>query len=421
MTPVEALTALAVAVAAGGLIGAEREQARSAGDFGGVRTFPLLAIVGVIAGLLRPTLGAWFVGALLLAVAVALGIAQARAKGEDIGVSSEIAAVVTFALGVLSATPEFMPDASRYLVVAGVAATTMGLLALKRPLHGFIAKVSSDDVYATVKFVLLAVVVIPLLPNRTYGPLDVLNPRKIGLMIALVAGVSFAGYVASRLVGSRRGLLVAGLIGGLVSSTALTLSLSARAKEEPRLVPECAVGIVAGCATMFPRVLFVAAVVDRTLLPALWPLAVMALIAYAVAFRAHRRSSRGAAEEGVAFRNPFELRQSVQFGLVYGAVLFVARAAAHYAGTAGVLASAALAGLADVDAITLSLAELHRAGSLAGIAAPAIGVAAVVNTLVKASLAAMLGGRALGRAVVPALVAALAAGGLALGLGSLFG
>jgi hypothetical protein len=158
MTPADALTALAVAVAAGGLIGAEREQAHGVThrDFGGVRTFPLLAMVGVIGGLLRPTLGAWIVGALLLAVVVALGVAQARAKADDIGVSSEVAAIVTFGLGVMSATPELMPKGSRYLVVLGIAAVTMALLALKRPLHGFIAKVSSDDVYATVKFVLLA-------------------------------------------------------------------------------------------------------------------------------------------------------------------------------------------------------------------------------------------------------------------------
>ena len=130
MTPVDVLAALAVAVAAGGLIGAERQQAHGtrSGDFGGVRTFPLLAIVGVIAALLRPVLGAWVVGALLLAVVVSLGAVQARARSDDSGVSSEVAALVTFSLGVMSATPELMPDASRYLVVAGIAAITMALL-----------------------------------------------------------------------------------------------------------------------------------------------------------------------------------------------------------------------------------------------------------------------------------------------------
>ncbi|HET7539565.1 MAG TPA: MgtC/SapB family protein [Polyangiaceae bacterium] len=416
MTLVAALTALAVAVAAGGLIGAEREQAhgaRPSADFGGVRTFPLLAIVGVVGGLVRPALGAWIVGALLLSVVVALGISQIRAKSEDVGVSSELAAVVTFGLGVLTATPEIMPDRPRYLVVAGVAATTMALLALKRPLHGFIAKVSSDDVYATVKFVLLALVVIPVLPNRTFGPFEVLNPRKIGLMIALVAGVSFAGYVAARLVGERRGLLVAGLLGGLVSSTALTLSLSGRARNEPSSAELCGVGIVAGCATMFPRILVITAVVDPALSVQLWPLGVMGVAAYVCAYFGYSRAAREGSQRSVEFRNPFELRQAVQFGVLYGVVLFVARAAQHYAGTVGIFASAALSGLADVDAISISLAELHRAGGLAHAAAPAIGVAAVVNTLVKVALATTLGGRQLSRAVAPSLLLALLLGGAA--------
>jgi uncharacterized membrane protein (DUF4010 family) len=421
MTPADALAALAVAVAAGGLIGAEREQSHGtrSGDFGGVRTFPLLAIVGVIAGLLRPVLGAWSVGALLLAVVVSLGIAQARARSDDSGVSSEVAALVTFSLGVMSATPELMPDASRYLVVAGIAASTMALLALKRPLHGFIAKISRDDVYATVKFVLLALVVLPLLPNRAFGPFAVLNPRKIGLMIVLVAGVSFAGYVAARLVGNRRGLLVAGLLGGLVSSTALTVALAGRTKQDPRLAPVSAVGIMAGCATMFPRVLLIAAVVDPTLVVALAPsFGVMALVAYAAAFRAYAKSSRDTEHADVEFRNPFELRQALTFGVLYAVILFVARAAQHYVGTAGVYVSAGLAGLADVDAITLSLAELHRSGALANAAAPAITLAALVNTLTKALIASALGGRALARGLVPGLLLALGLGALALPLGA---
>ncbi|HEV8548778.1 MAG TPA: DUF4010 domain-containing protein, partial [Polyangiaceae bacterium] len=322
MNAVEALTAVGVAAAAGGLIGAEREQAHGVKgrDFGGIRTFPLLAIAGALGALLAPALGAWVAGALLAAVMVSLGVSQARAKGDDTGVSSEIAAIVTFGLGVLSASPAAMPDASRYLVVAAVAAITMALLAAKRPLHGFIAKVSSDDVYATVKFVLLAVVVIPLLPNRAYGPLSVLNPRTIGLMIAFVAGVSFAGYVAARFVGTRRGLLVAGLMGGLVSSTALTLALSGRAKDDPRLVPLSAVGILAGCATMFPRLVLITAVADPSLLVSMAPpLVVAGLVAYAAAFRTYAREERHSLDD-VAFKNPFELRQALSFGVVYALV-----------------------------------------------------------------------------------------------------
>jgi uncharacterized membrane protein (DUF4010 family) len=404
-----ALTALAVAVAAGWLVGAEREQAHSTrdrGDFGGVRAFPLLAIAGVVAALLRPALGTWIVVALLAAVVVTLGISQAKATGEDVGVTSELAAIVTFALGVTSATPELLPDPERYLLVAGVAASTMALLALKRTFHGFIARVSTDDVYATVKFVLLALVVLPLLPDRALGPFGALNPRKIGWMIALVAGVSFAGYVASRVVGTRLGLLVAGLVGGLVSSTALTVALSARAKAQPELTRLCGVGIVAASATLFPRVLLVAGVVHPPLVRELaLPLGVMAAVSYGVAFWTFWRSRGADAGEGVEYKNPFELGQALRFGVIYAVVIVLARTAHEYAGGAGVFASAAIAGLADVDAITLSLAELERTRAITDVAPRAIVLAALVNTLVKAGLARFLGGKALGRAVVPALVA----------------
>jgi uncharacterized membrane protein (DUF4010 family) len=423
MNPVDAMIALGVAVAAGGLIGAERQRAhagREGGDFGGVRTFPLLAIAGVVGALLGQVLGTWVIGAMLAAVVLALGVAQARAKSDDVGVSSEIAAIITFGLGVLCATPALMQGSERYLVVAGIAAVTMALLALKRPLHGFIAQVSSDDVYATVKFVLLAVVVLPLLPDRTFGPLAVLNPRKVGLMIALVAGVSFAGYVAARLVGSRRGLLLAGLLGGLVSSTALTLALSARAKAQPALTRLCGIGIVAGCATMFPRLLIVVGLVHFPTLLKLAPtLGAMTVVGYAGAVLAYFRGARDDSREDIAFRNPFELSEAIKFGLVYAVVLLVAKAAHQYTGSVGIYASAALAGIADVDAISLSLAELERSGSLEGVAAPAIALAALVNTVVKTILATSLGGKALGLRVAPTLLAATAAGAITLAVTSI--
>jgi len=419
MTLQDALLSIAVSVAAGALVGAEREQAqktRGGSDFGGVRTFPLVALAGVVGALLRPSVGPWLLATLLAGIVVLLAISHARAKAEDLGVSSEMAAIVTFALGAIAGTPDILHDGSRYLLVAAGAATTMGLLALKRPLHGFIARVSEDDVYATAKFVLLALVVIPLLPNRTFGPLDVLNPFKVGLMTALVAGISFAGYVAARLVGSRKGLLVTGLLGGLASSTAVTLTLAGRSKESPPLTPLLAVAIVAASSTMFARMLVVVAVVDRPLLAALaLPLGVMAITGYVVAIVLFRRdASRRSSSEPVPLRNPFELKRAVQFGLLYGAVLFVAKAAQIYVGSGGVYASAVLAGVTDVDAITLSLTELHRAGTDAGVATTGITLAAFTNTLAKAGMATIVGGWELGRRIVAAFLAMLACGAIAL-------
>ena len=417
MTLQDALLSIAVSIAAGGLVGAERQQAqagRAGSDFGGVRTFPLVALTGALGALLRPFFGAWLLAVLLAAVVVLLTVSHARSK-EDLGVSSEMAAIVTFVLGAVAGTPELFPDGPRFLLVAAGAATTMGLLALKRPLHGFIARVSEDDVYATAKFVLLA--------NRTFGPLDVINPFKVGLMIALVAGISFAGYVAARIVGSRRGLLVAGLLGGLVSSTAVTLTFAGRAKETPALVPLSAAAILAASSMMFARILVVIGVVDRPLLAAVaLPLGAMAtsgVIVSAVLLR--DGGSKTGSTDPVPLRNPFELKRAVQFGMLYGVVLFVAKAAQIYIGSGGLYASAVLAGLADVDAITLSLTELHRSGTAASVVAAGITLAAVTNTLVKGGMAVVAGGWALGRRVGPAFLVVLVSGGVALLLGKSFG
>lgn len=424
MTFRDAFLSLAIAVAAGALIGAEREQAHASHgrrDFGGVRTFPLVAMLGAVAALLAPSLGTWIVGAFLLAVVVVLAVSRVQGKNDDPGITSEIAAIVTFALGVVAGSPDLLPDV--FLFVIGVAALTMVLLAVKRPLHGFIAKVSSDDVYATAKFVLLALVLIPLLPNRTYGPLDVLNPFKIGLMIALVAGVSFAGYVVARLIGSGRGLLLIGLVGGLVSSTAVTLTLAGRAKEEPALLRHCALGILAACSTMFARVLVIVGIVDRRLLPSLLvPLGAATVVSFAAAvFWLRRDSPKAKADAAVPLKNPFELGSAVKFGLIYAAILLVAKAAELYAGTKGLYASSVIAGLTDVDAITLSLADLHRSGTSGRVAAIGIFLAAMTNTLVKAVIAGVVGGRPLARRVSSALALALGGGALGLFVQDFFG
>lgn len=398
-------------------MGGEREQAHAdrQGDFGGIRTFPLIALLGALGALVAGDHG-WVLAAFLLGVIALLVLSRMNTKDADPGVTSEVAALVTFALGALAGSPRFLDHSSRLLLVIGLAAITMALLAVKRPLHGFIARVSRDDVYATAKFVVLALVALPLLPNRAYGPLEVLNPFKIGLFVVLVAAVGFAGYVAARLVGSGRGLLLVGLIGGLVSSTAVTVTLSGRAKGEPKLVPPAAVAILAACSAMFVRVLVVVGIVDFPLFVKLAaPLGAMALAAALIAFGMVRgERGKGKSGDGVTFRNPFELRSALAFGLLYAVILFVSKAASVHIGDKGLYASAVVAGLADVDAITLSLTELHRGGTSDGVAVTGIVLAVATNTLVKAAIAALVGGGKLALRVLLAMLGVLAAGGAGL-------
>lgn len=424
---------LGVAVAAGALIGAEREQARLGRtdegdadapresaqhrDFGGIRTFPLISLIGALSALSTQILGPWVLGAALLGVSGLLVASYLRtATDRAPGLSTEVAAILAFLLGATAALPQVLPGPQRYLLVASCAAAVMVVLALKRPLHGFASKVSADDVYATAKFVILALVVLPMLPDAAYGPLDVLNPRAIGIMVALVAGVSFAGYVAARVVGSNRGLVVTGLLGGLVSSTAVTLTFSGRARETPSLAPACAIAILAACATMFMRVLVIVSAVDRPLFSALlWPVGTMALVGAAIAIGFYWRATRRANDsEAVPLQNPFRLMQALKFGLVYAGVLFVSKAAQMYLGSGGVLVSSVIAGVADVDAITLSLSNLHKDGLATTTAATGITLAIATNTVVKSAIALSLGGSALGKLVAGGVLLPVAAGGVTL-------
>ncbi|TAJ35157.1 MAG: MgtC/SapB family protein [Nitrospirae bacterium] len=412
-----------IALAAGSLIGLEREQSRvlekKPGLIGGVRTFPLIALAGALSALIAHAAGAWAIAGGLLVMGLFLAISYYQEWSRDLapGVTTQVAALITFLLGVLALLPGLpLATAQRYLLIVASASVVMALLSFKAPLHHAVERVSEDDIYATAKFVILALVVLPLLPDRTVGPLDVLNPFNIGLMIVLIAGISFLGYLATRIIGERQGLAVTGILGGLVSSTAVTVSLAGRVRESPRVLTLAAVGILTASATMFVRILAIVGIIDLGLLPVLlWPLGAMAASGYGVALAFYLSSRHDLPEtQPVSHRNPFELRAALQFGLFYACVIFVAKAAHTFLGDRGLYASSVLAGTTEVDAISLSMARFHLDGLAASTAATAITLAAVTNTAVKAGLAFWLGGSGLATRVLLGLGAVLGAGGLAL-------
>jgi uncharacterized membrane protein (DUF4010 family) len=414
----EILLCLATALTAGFVIGAEREHEQEA-SFAGIRTFPLFAMAGAIGALVHPFL--------LVALAIGLGsllvVAYLRETREprtsDLGLSTEAAALATFGLGAMS-TAEWLgvPTTDRLLLVGGGATVVLALLALKRTLHDFVKKVSKDDVLATMKLALLAVLVLPLLPNRNMGPWGALNPQSIGLLVVMISVIGFAGYIAIRVFGAHRGLLLTGLLGGLASSTAVTLTFSGRAKESPSLVPGCAVAIVLASATMFPRVIVELFAVSPSLaMLTAWPLGVATVVAAgagAFLFLRLARESRGAdGERALELKNPLTLSSALKFAALFTAVLVISKAASDYFADTGVLISAFVTGLADVDAISLSVARLHAGGDLHGdTAVAAVGIAAATNTLSKIAIASVIGGRRLGTRIGIPLGAALAAGGV---------
>lgn len=423
MEPYETHIALATALAVGLLVGLEREQSkpdRPGSSLGGVRTYPIIALVGALATMLEPA-SMWLP---LIALAgvfalVAISYASDVRRDRDHGATSEISVIATYLLGALAASRGVVePMADRLVLVAGLGVALTFLLSSKPWFHRFAERVSREDFFATVKFLIVSVIVLPLLPDQAVGPLGAINPRHLGILVVTISGLSFVGYVAMRLLGARRGLLLGAALGGMVSSTAVTLSYATRTKEEPKLAPAAAGGIAVAWTIMLGRVAVLVALVDPPLLRTLAiPLGAMTVAALAGLLLTFRRADGEAGE--LELKNPFELGSAIKVTIAFGVVLLATKAATEYLGRRGLFLAAALAGTTDVDAVTLSSAELARGGLDPDTATRAIAIAIAVNTVVKASLAAIVGGAALGKraAVVAALVLAAGVVGLALGVG----
>jgi uncharacterized membrane protein (DUF4010 family) len=413
MTELTTFAGLGVALACGLLIGLDREQKDSDEEFGGIRTYPLIALAGGLAQLVSAEIGTWFVGLTLFGLVAWIGVYYFNAsKRGQVGMTSEFAALSAYLCGVLA-----LQDHKGLAFAVAIAITV--ILALKSWLHGQVQRLSREDVVATLKFLVVAFVVLPLLPTETYSvavppdllpealgatealDLNLINPRKVGWMVVLIAGLGFTGFVSTKLLSAKRGLGLTAFLGGLVSSTAVTLTFAGRAKATPALLNTCVVAILVASATMFVRVLVeVAAVAPSLLKTVALPIGAMGVTALlTVGFFWFRRSDQKDEAEEPKMKNPFELTEALKFGALFAVVLFVAGSAQTFFGSGGLYLSALLAGLTDVDAITLSAAELTKAETdpiSHRVAATTITIAVLSNTVVKGFLAWSSGGTKLG-------------------------
>lgn len=400
---------LVVALALGLLIGIERgwkerdtpEGRRTAG----IRTFGLIGLLGGLGGLLGEAFGALALGLVFITVAATVMVArrQALPSSRDLGLTTEIAALVTFVLGALATHGEIA-------VAAAGAVATVALLSLKPLLHGWLRRTEERDLFAGIKLLLISVIILPVLPDRGYGPWQALNPYEIWLMVVLIASLSFAGYLAVKLTGARHGILLTGLFGGLVSSTATTLTLAHFARDH-RTHALPAAGIVLASAVMLPRMLVLVVALNPGLLTGLLvPAGMMLLVLGSAAAWLTRGSHDAEPVTGPKLHNPLELRTALVFGLILAAVMLAASALHAWLGEKGVYLAAAFAGIADVDAITVSLARLAVGADGITPLQQGIIIAAVSNTLFKGALASAIAGRGLAVRVLPAMLAAAAAG-----------
>jgi uncharacterized membrane protein (DUF4010 family) len=297
-----------------------------------------------------------------------------------------------------------------------VAVVATALLSSKPRIHPLARRISASDLTGTLEFLVLAVIVVPLLPDERVGPLETLNPQDIGLFVILISALSFVGYAGIRLLGPERGLGLTGIVGGLVSSTAVTLSLSGRAREREELQESASLAVILASTIMFLRVIVLVAIVNGSLLgrvlPPMLAAAAAGVGASLLLWLRSRRVKRPAG--AIAFSNPFELGRALGFALLFAIVLVGTKAAAVYLGDAGTYAAGLLAGTTDVDAITLSMAGLAEGPVTPAVAATTIFLGAGSNTLVKGLLALFLGGWRFGRYVLAGQLAMLLAGVIAL-------
>jgi uncharacterized membrane protein (DUF4010 family) len=411
MDTVAAFRHLGIAVGLGLLVGLQRERARS--ELAGLRTFPLITMLGVICGMLGATLGGWILAAgfLALAAMIVIGnVALLKQGAADPGLTTEIAILLMFGVG---ATLVNGPEPVAIAVGGGVAV----LLHFKGSMHGFAAKLGDEDLKAIMQFVLLSLVILPVLPNQPFGPYAVWNPRQIWWMVVLIVGISLGGYIAYKFWGEKAGLALSGILGGLISSTATTVSYARRTAQFAEASRQAATVIMIASTVATVRILVeIGAVAPAFLRFAGPPLFVM-FVLLALLSAVIRFSGRKERVEMPPQQNPTELKSALFFGLLYAVALLAIAAGKTYFGSDGLYVVAALSGLADMDAISLSTARMVNTGGVdAHNGWRLILVALLANFVFKGAIVASLGHRRLFARIAPLYAITLVAGVLLLWL-----
>lgn len=384
----ELFETLAIALGLGLLVGLQRQHDQS--QLAGIRTFPLITLFGTLSGFLAQDFGGWILAAGIFSLAALMAVAnfmRSKTPNFDIGLTTEAAALLMYVVGaylVLGQTT----------VAVAVGASVAVLLHLKDTLHGIVAKIGQNDLRAIMQFVVISLVVLPVLPDRTFGPYQVLNPYNIWLMVVLIVGLGLLGYFAYKVFGQKSGTVLGGILGGLISSTATTVSYARRSKDQHASSMLAALVIFIASTVSFVRIITEVAVVAPGTLPTVAPplaavfllMLVLAIVVYLM-----RDDSQDTMPEQ---DNPAQLKTALVFGAIYAIVILATAFAKDQLGSGGLYIVAIISGLTDVDAITLSTSRLMQVGELQ----PANGwrlilVAALSNIAFKAGLVGVLGNR----------------------------
>lgn len=394
LTQGEFIVRLLVAIGIGSVIGLERQYSamkENSHGFAGIRTFVFLVLLGFIAGLFYFLFSPWIYVAILLGVSILTSVSYwFTATQGDRGSTTEFTALIAFVLG--SMTLIGLIEISLMITVIVVL-----VLSSKFRIKTIVGTITAEEMYDFIRFVVMALLIFPFLPDQYFGPYNVLNPREIGWVIILTSGLGLVGYALTKFLGPKKGILLGGIVGGLVSSTAVTWVYAKKSKENENLAASCATAILAASSIMFIRVLIWTFIFNQTLFNRLFPaVALVFLSAIGITlFIFFKRQNLNLAETEIPLKKPLDLKGAIVFGLIYTVILLVVSYANENLGESGTLISSAIAGFSDIDAITISLSKLSGLKLDMGIAALAILIAAISNTLVKMGIGIYAGSAAL--------------------------
>ncbi|MBI2487823.1 MAG: MgtC/SapB family protein [Deltaproteobacteria bacterium] len=394
------LESLLIALALGILIGAERGIARIRRNveekktFAGIRTFTLVSLLGALSLYFAELFGKMFFvvsffGFVLLVITAYIITSKIE---KDVGTTTEITALLTFLYGALCMT--------EYRLVAVVLAIfTTVILYTKKPTHLFLGRITDEEFYATLKFAIIAFVILPFLPRDDY--LGFFNPYKLWIIVVIISGIEFASYVIMKLIPPRKGLAVIGLLAGIVSSTALVMNASQESKREKALINSLAFSSALASSTVFLKLIIEVYIVNKSIVKEVSiPLLGMFFLGIAGALFLWKISMREERVEKINLTSPFTLGPALKFGAIFAIIIFLTTFANRYLGVGGVYFTSALGGILNLDAPTVSLASLANRDIASEVAALGIVIAGCINTISKAGIAFFWGSKEFSKLVV---------------------
>ena len=390
LTEFDFLIRMLVTAGIGFVLGLEREysQYSEKGEiFAGLRTFTLVALLGFLTAYLGITFTYWIFIAGFLGVVAIVAISYWVTSNEgNIGSTTEFAIIFTFLLGGLVLVGSI--NLSLALTVI-----TLVLLSLKLRLKSMIGQLTQKELFAFVRFVVIALLILPFLPNEFYGLYEVINPREVGWIIVLTSGIGFVGYILMKFLGTDRGILLTSILGGLVSSTLVTFTFSKKSKENPELSQNYAVGIFAAATIMIARVFLWVFIFNKSMLVSLTlPLLIIFFTAFGVAlFFYNKQFEKQRSVDKIVLGDPLNIKNAVFFGVFYMGILLLVSYANQTYGANGIYFSSSISALTDVDAIAISVSKLGGTTINLLIAQNAILLATLSNTVVKIGIALFTG------------------------------